>query len=295
MLAVLATRIERGRVVFFALASVSTIVLAGGAFLRMRGAGGFATDPLLSEVRYLASRLGPKDVVLTPGCPFPEMHYLAPMNLVEVRTSIVEASWCDVPHACVDHTLRDRVDWWTANGSRVLLALGDDVTDFGGKDTGPDASGAEKRRQIFWDPRLAARERAPRLAALRAAFDATGLALGSVITSPGGERYAEVQPRDRAAGVRPVAARWMAADLRAAMGDDDPNRSYRARILAEMAAALPDDPWRGCDVMQLACETGASGNGAPSCAAVSGCSCDPSGTAAAPRTAPATTTPSLAP
>jgi hypothetical protein len=278
-LAVYAARLRHGSALFLGLAAIPVIGLAVRAVPGIRGAEGpGARDRILTEVLFLRERLGPNDVVLTPGCPFPEMQYDAPITLIEVRASGVEATSCDVPHACIDHTLRDRVGWWTASGHRVLFALGDDVTDFRGNATGSDnPNGAEKMRQIFWDPRLAPPERALYLTGVRAALDAAGLVLGPVITSSDGERYAEVRPQQtRVAGIPPSGAPFAAAELRAALGDD-PILSYRARVLVDMAATLPGDPWAGCDLVQLACEAGV--RGAPLCVPIPGCNpCEPPAT-----------------
>lgn len=278
-LAALAARLRQGRMLFLGLAAIPIIRMAVIAVPGARGAEGpGARDRILSEVRFLGEQLGPKDVVLTPGCPFPEMQYDAPITLIEVRASGVEDGSCEVPRACIDRTLHDRVAWWTANGSRVLFALGDDVTDFGGKGAGADnPNGAEKVSQIFWDPRLAAPERALHFTDVRAALDAAGLTLGTVITSPDGERYAEVEPRQTGVtGTTPTAVPFTATELRSAVGDRDPNLSYRARILVDMAAALPGDPWSACDRVQLACEGGVWRKGAPLCVPIAGCNpCEP--------------------
>src|SRR5262249_9216575 len=151
------------------------------------------------------------------GCPFPETRYLAPVHVIEVSADGPEDDSCLVPQACADRTLRDRVDWWTAHGSRVFLALGDDVTDFGGT-RDPDKTGAEKTKQIFWDPRLGPGERNSHQARVRDALEAAGLAIGPVATSPRGDRYAQVRPvRAGTTGVEPAPLRFTASELRAAL------------------------------------------------------------------------------
>jgi hypothetical protein len=289
LFAVLASRLRFGRPVFLAAALMPVIGLSSMASLGLGGARG-DHDPLLVEVQYLRKQIGPKDVMLTPGCPFAEMQYAAPMNFIELRDDGAEDTTCQAPHACIDGTLHDRVDWWTANGGRVWLAMGDETTDFAGNnDTGADnPNGAEKARQIYWDPRLRVSERARHLAEMRAALDAAGLSLGTVITSPGGKRYSEVLSRksDRAI-TKPPPAPFSTSELESAIGERNIMGSWRVRVLDEMAAALPEDPWAACDRMQLACETGARRGDDSLCKPLPGCNlCGPGRDASLTRSGP---------
>ena len=287
LIAVVASRLRNGRIVFLGLASVLAIGMAFVAKDRIVATPGVVSrDPVLAEVQFLDARMRPKDVILTPGCPFPEMQYLTPLNLVELRSSGVGADSCQVPYACVDRTLRDRGDWWTTHGSRVFMALGDETTNFTS-----DEDWGEKRRQIFGDPWLTASERAPHLASVRSAMEAAGLLIGSVMLSPGGQRYAQVRPAEtNGASVAPRPAASLTADeLLAAIGDRDLVSRYRVRVLTQFARALPGDPWSVCDLMQLACELGLRRHGSPVCEPIAGCSaCAPPSAHAETGVSPAT-------
>ena len=216
-----------------------------------------ANDPMLAEVRFLQRTLGPRDVVLTPGSPFPEMFYLSHLNLIEVSTDSSTHPGTDVPLAHPGPVLRARIAWWLDNGGRVFYAVGDESTDFTG-----DVGGAEKGRQIFWRPETAAAERAPKLQSLRAALETSGLELHDGPISPNGERYAEVAVRE---SVAPIAQRPPTTNLPApselrrlflAVDGRDAASPYphRAQFLANLGAAIPGDPWLVCDVMDLVCE-----------------------------------------
>src|SRR6185369_13840890 len=161
----------------------------GVADIHRRGAHG-ANDPLLSEVRFFETTLGPRDVLLVPGRLYAEVLYLSHFNIIEVSAEASRPA-ADVPLVHPGPMLRARIAWWLDHGGRVYYALGDDTTDFTG-----DVGGAQKARQIFWRSELTARERAPALQALRTAVEAYGLEIGRAVVSPRGERYAEVRLRE---------------------------------------------------------------------------------------------------
>jgi len=216
-----------------------------------------ANDPQLAEVRFLQTLLGPRDVLITPGSPFPEMLYLSHVNVVELSAAAPSHPAAEVPVVRPGAVLRARIAWWLAHGARVIYALGDESTDFTG-----DVTGAEKEHQIFWRPEIAARERAPALRGLRVALEAAGLEVREGLASPRGCRYAEIRLREPSAPIAPlpVPATLPSPDeLRALFlsGTVDGSArelARRAQFLAELDAAIPDDPWRSCDVMDLVCQ-----------------------------------------
>lgn len=220
-----------------------------------------ANDPQLTEVRYLEQSLGDRDVLLTPGSPFPEMLYLSHLNVFEVSMGEPTQRGSEVPVVRPGEQLRARIASWVANGSRVIYALGDESTDFTG-----DLGGAEKERQIFWRNETAARERAPVLRELRSALEASGIEMHETLMSPRGNRYAEIRVGESATRTAHephrqlvatgVSARELHDLFLAGDGDGagDPQLARRAQYLAELQAALPDDPWLGCNVAELICE-----------------------------------------
>ena len=199
-------------------------------------------DPLLAEVRFVESTLGPRAVLLVPGCAFAEVRLLSGLNAFEVQLQGMSPGDCVLPRAQVGEVLRARVRSWQDHGVRVVLAYGDEVHDFN-----DDANGQEKAVQLFWRPELAAKDRAPRLQAVRSALVSAGLRLGEPIVSPRGARYAEVTAEGRADGPP--------SDV-STCGAERP-QSYDARAGIEQAvvdrfhAVVADDPWAPCDTFCL--------------------------------------------
>jgi hypothetical protein len=215
-----------------------------------------AKDPLLAEVRFLQQALGPHDVLLIPGSPFPETLYLSHFNIFEVSAGASSGLGSEVPVLRPGAVLRARIGWWLAHGGRVFYALGDESTEFTG-----DVSGAQKRHQIFWRPETTVRERAPALRLLRTALEASGLDVHDGPVSPRGQHYAEIRLREAPAAASPPAEAGSRAldELRlltgaATSGAPPEQLARRVQFLAELEAAIPGDPWRACDVMDLVCE-----------------------------------------
>lgn len=212
-------------------------------------------EPLLVEARYLQQMLGPRDVLVTPGTPFPEVLYLAHLNVFELSQDGASHPSPEVPVVQAGPELRARIAWWRAQGGRVFYALGDEAADFTG-----DVSGAAKERQVFWRPETTAAARVPRLQASRAALTGAGIELRDPISSPNGQRYAELIPSGAAPLPPPApAAALRPQELRTLFLHDQTDvaaayRAHRAQYLARLAAALPGDPWHDCDVMQLICQ-----------------------------------------
>lgn len=230
-------------------------------------------DPLLGEVRYLQRALGRRDVLLTPGTPFPEMLYLAHFNLFEVALDQPSHWSPEVPVLQPGPELRARVAWWVGHGGRVLYALGDASSDFE-----YDVSGAQKMVQIFWRPEARSSERGPALEKLRAALEASGLTLQDGLTSPNGQRYASIHLANAPPSDMQAPTPFLSIDeLRRVVARDDgdvaaASRVQRARYLADLEEAIPGDPWRPCDVMGLVCQGLPHGHAEPIwCRRLPGC------------------------
>jgi hypothetical protein len=226
-------------------------------------------------VRFLEGALGNRGVLLTPGSPFPEMLYLAHLNVFEVSAGGSTHPGNEAPVLHPGPALRARVAWWLANGSRVIYALGDDTTDFTG-----DLGGAEKERQVFWRDETAARERAPELAKLRAGLEESGLELHEGLVSTRGNHYAEVRLADAGLPAGPLPARadgQSSQTLRAQLveksaGHGDPQLPARMQFLVDLETAIPADPWLACDWMALICEREVEHEGQrSSCRPIEGC------------------------
>jgi len=258
-------------------ALILVVFLSAGANVsRMTSAGWHgANDSQLAEVHFLRTLLGPHDVLLTPGSPFPEMLYLAHFNVAEVSLGDAAHWGTEVPVLHPGGPLSGRVAWWLSHGSRVFYAFGDTTTDFAG-----DVGGAEKEHQIFWRPETVARERAPELQRIRAALEASGILVREGPTSPQGKHYGEIVLHPQAARPAPspsLPPPLAPEELRAIFLtgdrlDDDPMLARRAEFLGELAAAIPGDPWLTCDVMSLICKGGPRRDGTlVSCEPVAGC------------------------
>jgi hypothetical protein len=259
---------------------LAAVLLLGGPGTRQNigaitqaGAQG-ANDPQLAEVNYLERILGPHDVLLTPGSPFPEMLYLSHVNIFEISPGEPTHPGNEVPVLHPGVALRGRIAWWLDHGVRVFYALGDTVTDFTG-----DLGGAEKEHQIFWRPEIAAHERVQALEAIRTGLESSGLVVREALVSPRGERYGEVRLAEATAPLQPPTASPALAASELSLssslgpwGNDDPMLPRRAQFLGELAAAVPGDPWLACDVMDLICQGQPQRNGAPiPCHPIPGC------------------------
>jgi hypothetical protein len=195
-------------------------------------------DPLPAEVRFVESAIGERAVLLVPGCAFDELRLLSSIQVFRVQIADAPPRECALPRAHVGDVLRARVRSWQEQGVRVFFAFGDEEHDFTG-----DANGAEKAVQLFWDPVLDARSRAPKLQAVRSAFAASGLRLGAPFVSPRGDRYAEVTADG---GVLQAPEHLMFGHFDDA-ATHDPRAARRRAVLTRFHALVPNDPWSSCD------------------------------------------------
>ncbi len=236
------------------------------------------------EASFVESSLGPRGVLLVPGCSFGELRMLG--SIPAFRVSVPGAPPmrdCPDPVAEIGPTLRERVRAWRNLGGRVLFAYGDEAQDYFG-----DAWGMEKDYQLFWSPELPAGERAPKLQAARRALSTAGMRISSEILSPRGERYGEVVVDDD--GTTPAGSPPRAIP----MGGDPPARpvptpphvaavpvSSRVNGLAPIAvrqverfhALVPGDPWASCDAFCTAGAVPADDDPKTAAAVVEACGC----------------------
>jgi hypothetical protein len=199
-------------------------------------------DPLPAEVRFVESTLGPRAVLLTPGCAFAELRLLSTITVFRVQLPGTSVHGCPAPYAETGEVLRARVRSWHDQGVTAYYAYGDEEHDFSG-----DANGREKERQIFWDPELSAKTRAPRLQAVRAALASAGLHLDPPIVSPHGARYSKVTS-ERPAGSPPPE---IVGQPQGPTSTGDPQVSVARAVLDRFHALVPKDPWAECDALCL--------------------------------------------
>jgi hypothetical protein len=199
-------------------------------------------EPLPDEVRFVEKALGPRAVLLVPGCAFGELRLLSALHVFRVQIEPTDSRDCSLPRAEAGGVLRARVRAWQDEGVRVFLAYGDEERDFAG-----DANGEEKAVQLFWSPELAAKERAPKLRAVRASLVTAGLRLGEPFVSPHGARYGEVTAPGEAVAPPPAiaAGRFESAE------SHDVNAGVAQAALDRLHALAPHDPWAPCDAVCL--------------------------------------------
>jgi tetratricopeptide (TPR) repeat protein len=185
-----------------------------------------ASDPLLSESRFLTSALGRDGVLLVPGCPFPELTYFDPIHVLSLA-----ASSCDAPLEDLK-SLPERLAFYRLRGRTVLLALGS-----GDAEAEKDPFGALKHRQCFRpDGRNADRLEAQAAAALGAGAEP--------LRSPQGWRYLRLGAPSSAAADRIGASPSFEDRLRRLRPfSPDPVRRRRAEALADWLRRTPDDPF----------------------------------------------------
>jgi hypothetical protein len=231
-------------------------------------------ERLPPEAAFVESALGPRGVLLTPGCAFGELRMLSSIPTFRVGMPGSGAMRdCADPSAEIGPTLRERVRAWQRLGGRVLFAYGDEAVDYYG-----DAYGMEKDYQLFWSPELSAGERAPRLQAARRAMGAAGMRISSEILSPRGERYGEVAVDDAQTmpdGAPPRAIPTppsVAAVVVPPRGTNNLEWTA-ARQVERFHALVPGDPWASCDAFCTAGAVPADDQPETAAAVVQACGC----------------------
>ncbi|MBI5210573.1 MAG: tetratricopeptide repeat protein [Elusimicrobia bacterium] len=104
-----------------------------------------AQDPVYLEVRFLAQALRPSDVLLMPGCPFPEMIHYRDFNVLQVGGQDRGNDACLAPQSALDEALAARLRRKLEAGGSVFLAEGAPWTGFS---RGPGMT--QKEHQLFY-------------------------------------------------------------------------------------------------------------------------------------------------
>jgi hypothetical protein len=199
-------------------------------------------DPLPAEIRFVESTVGPRAVLLTPGCAFSEIRLLSQISVFQVEVPGASVHGCPFPWAEAGEVLRSRIRSWRDQGVTAYYAYGDEERDFSG-----DANGREKDVQLFWSPELVAKERAPRLQAVRAALASAGLRLEPPFVSPHGARYSKVT----AEGAPGSPPREIPSQPQVPTSTRDPQMGVARSVLDRFHALVPADPWADCDALCL--------------------------------------------
>ncbi len=250
--------------------------LVGVGVLAMQGSAITAdNDAMYVETRFLGEALRAQDVLVVPGCPYIELLYLKHVNVLGVTDRPVSAhdEPCRSPMVLADSSLLDRLAWYRSRGSRVLFTDGDLETDFTS-----DASGAEKRAQVFHGASFQASDRRDRARKVRDVL-LERFTLQPGLSSPLDRAYDELESRD---GVEPPELP-VAPD-----GPDASSKAIPVRLrevgsrtrsldIADLATylqawadAIPGDTYLLCDLTQALCARDSS-NDPNRCPRVPGC------------------------
>ncbi|MBI5209584.1 MAG: tetratricopeptide repeat protein [Elusimicrobia bacterium] len=143
----------------------SLAALAWSALCLPRHTMARSNDPMLAEVRSLESLLGPRDVLLLPGSPYPEALYLRHFNILDIGDWDDGPPFPEVPRARPGPGLLERVDSYLRRGRKVFFSAGD--VDFLPALT---LHGAWKDRQVFMPAKLAPGDRKEEAAGLMRLF-----------------------------------------------------------------------------------------------------------------------------
>jgi len=129
--------------------------------------------------------VAPNGVLLTPGCPFPEVQYFSAVETYALHEAgeSPDAS-CATPALEAGDDAAVRIRAWIAAGRSVYLALGHRTADF----SELLDLGGEKEAQLFFSAELRPDARATRVAALEAALRPGGIRFGAPVSSPNAYR-----------------------------------------------------------------------------------------------------------
>ncbi|MBI4676599.1 MAG: tetratricopeptide repeat protein [Elusimicrobia bacterium] len=218
-------------------------------------------DPMRVETRFLDGLLGRGDVMVVPGCPFPETLYERRFDFLAVGDPGALGTVCVAPIHQAD-TLVERIAETLRQGRRVYFAAGDLGADF--NSAAGDVSGAQKLRQVFWTAASGddASLRVEAILSVRRKLDAS-FRVHCGIRSPQGWEYcglrakpgAKTRPGKR---VQPLAAVGL-EDLemlsKALAGEGVSIRARTAaKYLMDWLSESPDDLYAKRDLIELAAE-----------------------------------------
>ncbi|MBI5622564.1 MAG: DUF2723 domain-containing protein [Elusimicrobia bacterium] len=212
-------------------------------------------DPMLVETRFLGGLLAKGDVVVVPGCPFPEMVYERRLNFVAVGEGELMAKVCSVPVTGPDAAV-GRIAWTLKTGRKVYLAQGDLKADF--NTVAGDVSGAQKLRQAFWTPDPGSALRQEVMLKLRRKLTSSfKTECGTV--SPQGWEYCKLGLKPGSRSPAKAGANLGPADVellgRALLRPEiSLGARLKTRYLLDWLEEVPEDPYAKADLAGLAAE-----------------------------------------
>lgn len=207
-------------------------------------------NPVLTETRFVHKVMGPKDVLILPGCPYREIFYLGHVNVIAIEGPTKDDFPCFVPVVALGPELAARLTWYARNAGLVLYSEGNLDTEFG-----RDSSGHEHTLQLHHSPVAGLAERRAWATEIRVFLEQWfELAPGPV--SPLGRRMFTLQPRK---GVETPAVPKSPHRPDESLLPSDFKRNMRPHVLRrfeyleEWRKRLPDDPYVWCDLLELRC------------------------------------------
>ncbi|MBI5240434.1 MAG: hypothetical protein HY926_08165, partial [Elusimicrobia bacterium] len=222
------------------LAAAGTVAAALSAARSL--SDGPADDAQFVESRFISRLVGPRGLLVVPGCPAAELFH-------ERFFAVLDIGPAPSPEPCLAPYSADptaRLERALASGRRAWVSFGDLETDFGG-----DLSGTQKLHQIFETSLLKAADRRrlaqQRRAALERSFRLRGPAL-----SPAGRPYWELRlrrqrpkPAQASSGWDPVLLRLWSRNVR------DPGLRSGIAYLATWLESSPEDGDARADLVAL--------------------------------------------
>ncbi|MFI5360711.1 MAG: hypothetical protein ACHQ49_01975 [Elusimicrobiota bacterium] len=229
---------------------------------------GPAGDPLFSEARFLNTLIHRGDLLVLPGCPFPELMYDRRFDALQAGDVAEPAQMCVVPVA-VPELLLARLTARLLLGHRVFFSAGQHAAA-----AAPDAGsfGSQKSRQPFATRDVSPERQAAAVKALaqglRSSFD-----MDCGLRSPQGWGYCRLQLKNGSrrrpdAGSASPRSMAKAADSGPGMearleGGREDFLGMRARYLLDWLAESPEDTFVREDFKRLSAECQGPGRASP--------------------------------
>jgi hypothetical protein len=201
-----------------------------------------AQDAQFVEARFISRLIGPRGLLVVPGCPAGELFYEGTFPVLDIGPTPA-SDLCQAPYSAQP---APRLERTLAAGRRVWVSFGDLETDFAG-----DLSGTQKQYQVFENNLLKAAERRELARSERAALERSFRLLGPTL-SPAGRPYWELRPRRRLPALPSAPAGWDPELLLLwSRNVRDPGMRAGIAYLAAWLKASPEDQDARADLVEL--------------------------------------------
>jgi|GEM_PF-4720301 len=203
---------------------------------------GPAEDAQFVEARFISRLIGPRGLLIVPGCPAAELFYEGAFPVLDIGPAPTQGL-CQAPYSAQP---TPRLERTLAAGRRVWVSFGDLETDFAG-----ELSGVQKQHQVFETPLLKAEQRRT-LARFRRAALERSFRLHGPLFSPAGRPYWELRARRKAPTPRAAPPGWDPQPLLLwSRNSRDPGLRAGVAYLASWLKAAPEDTDARADLVAL--------------------------------------------